>query len=702
MFQWISAAARRVETWHEQTVILRWPYQPAMTKPLLLAIVALATLAILMNMQVRNAQYQAWKTFHSGDDTLLFSTTDAPYFLGLAGALQRGETNADYESLLSYPDNMRKAQETPDAFNDASPPLLSVLLSWVAPSDKPAELLKTGHLFVVICSGITAGLIILAFAAAGYGLEGAIAATGAGLSAAYLVRSSAGRIDTDMLNMGLLYASFGAAILAGRAMSPRQMLVWCVVAGGIARVFLAWYDRSQLIWLVLAALIWLMVVSRRGPLAAMAGIVLFILVSGMDFFNPFSSGYLADTLDFAAFTFPNTLSTITEATTLTLSNAMIQATGSIEMGLVCLAGLGLWATRHPAMAVAMSPLLALGLLNFIIGNRFIFYATPILWFGFGYLLTLMAGFIQRELTIIKGGAPLARTAMPAVVTLMGLTIAWANTPTKFVPRVTFPNQALMGFASLDGQFNPADTVVATWWDYGYASTFLNKLPVLHYGGAVNTAATHIVASALLDDDQTASIGRLKYLSTDGSRGINSQPSTDALIKASRDAAEKPSPDLLLVITNQMAGWMGSISKIGNWNIETGEPILLRGNPDGAEVHYKPINCRFNAYPQHLDCNGAKIDLERGLIDGKPLLVGWTHTQNGEILRRRGFDHDADHAIQIVQNGGRITAYLLHRQLYESTFNKLYYQGLMEHPAISLHYDDYPHIRIYRIDGTPGG
>ena len=131
----------------------------------MLATMALSALAILMNMQVRNAQYQAWATFHSADETLLFSTTDAPYFLGLAGAMQRGETNADYESLLSYPDNMRKAQETPDTFNEAPLPLLSILLSRISPSDRPEDLLRTGKLLVIICSGITAGLIILAFSA---------------------------------------------------------------------------------------------------------------------------------------------------------------------------------------------------------------------------------------------------------------------------------------------------------------------------------------------------------------------------------------------------------------------------------------------------------------------------------------------------------------------------------------------------------
>ena len=80
------------------------------------------------------------------------------------------------------------------------------------------------------------------------------------------------------------------------------------------------------------------------------------------------------------------------------------------------------------------------------------------------------------------------------------------------------------------------------------------------------------------------------------------------------------------------------------------------------------------------------------------MVGWTHTKDGAILRRRSFDYDTDHAIQIIQDNGRLTAYFLHRQLYESTFNKLFYQGLIESPSISLHYDDYPHIRIYRIDG----
>ena len=62
-----------------------------------------AIIAVAMNVHVRTSQYEAWHNtpgFASPDSAYLFSTTDAPYFLRLAGALKRGETNAEFESLL--------------------------------------------------------------------------------------------------------------------------------------------------------------------------------------------------------------------------------------------------------------------------------------------------------------------------------------------------------------------------------------------------------------------------------------------------------------------------------------------------------------------------------------------------------------------------------------------------------------------------
>ena len=70
-------------------------------------------------------------------------------------------------------------------------------------------------------------MITICFGAAGYWAEGAVAAIGGGLSSAYLVRSSIGRIDTDQLNLGFMYLIFGLVIFAGRAKSKATAVGWC-------------------------------------------------------------------------------------------------------------------------------------------------------------------------------------------------------------------------------------------------------------------------------------------------------------------------------------------------------------------------------------------------------------------------------------------------------------------------------------------
>ena len=699
MFQWIGVAARQVETWHAQTVILRWPYQPAMTRLMLLAIIALATLSVLMNLHVRNAQYQVWEAYYSDDAPLLFSTTDAPYFLRHTGSIKNGETINAYDSIRSFPNLTDKLTNLPADTSLRSRPLLSVALAYVTDSADPAKLLAYANKAIPVTAALTALMIVLCFGAAGYWLEGCAAALGGGLSMAYLTRSSIGRIDTDQLNLGFMYLMFGLAVLAGKASSRAKCLTWCVAAGVTANLFMWWYGKPELVGMAAIALAWLLLFLQRNLVTTVTGSVIFLIIADISITNPLGSTYLKEVISAGDFIFPNTFQTITEIQRVPLPQIFINATGSIEMGLVCLAGLAMFAIRHPVIAIAYGPLVAFGLFNFVIGNRAIFYSAPMLWFGAAFLLTTLARSIAT--TLSQTGWTIRRDSFAATIgASLAMALAWVNSPTDYVPNPSFPKPVLEGLASLKTSVDPQNAVVATWWDYGYASMFLNELPTLHDGGSQTTPTTHFVARSFLEPDGSQGVGTLKFLSTEGHKGIAASDSLENLETAFREANAAPSPDLYLVVTNQMTGWMGSISKIGNWDIEIGEPIQLRGNPDGSEVYYNSINCRFGGYPRYLNCGGLRIDLERGLIGDNPLLVGWTHTRDGQVLRRRSFDHDANHAIQIVQDGNSITVFMLHRQLYESTFNRLYYQGVMEHPSISLHYDDYPHIRIYRIDGSP--
>ena len=113
--------------------------------------------------------------------------------------------------------------------------------------------MQAGNRLVIYCAGVTALLAILTFAATGISPTRMRMAVGSRLSSAFLVRTSIGRIDTDLLNLGLLYIIFCGVIMAGKSTTTKHTLFWCVVAGLMGRLFLHWYDKSQLVWLALAS-----------------------------------------------------------------------------------------------------------------------------------------------------------------------------------------------------------------------------------------------------------------------------------------------------------------------------------------------------------------------------------------------------------------------------------------------------------------
>ncbi len=693
----------RLERRYSSRVTTDWLGPENRSLSLIICAAILLALATTANVFVRHSQLQTWQSTDPSTlifDAPTFSTADAPYFLAQAAAIHRNESADKLQALRTYPNNLPTAVTEFHHKGVLDHPLLSVWLAGLTASDNAANLLAVGNAVIIFTSALTAISIAICFGAAGFWAQGAIASLGGGLSAAYLMRSSIGRIDTDQLNLGFTYLIFGFAVFAGRSKSRLHCFAWCITAGFTANLFIWWYGKPELIVMAAIALFWLLICQQRSLSTTLLGTMAFIAISGIGLFNPFETAYLKDVLVNNSFTFPNTFGTITEIQTVSFGKMLINATGSVEMGIFCLAGLTLFFVRHPVVSIAYGPLIAFGLLNFIVGNRVIFYSAPIMWFGAAFLITTTARFIAFKLSENYG--PRLDQSATVLATCLATVIAWVNSPNDYLPRPSFSTPVLEGLASLKTSAHPTNSVVATWWDYGYASIFLNELPTFHDGGSQTTPSTHFVARAFLATDQLSTIGNFKFLSTKGHEGITAESSLAGLQERFEEAVRAPSPDLYLVVTSQMAGWMGSISQIGNWDIEKGKPVALRGNPNGPIVNYEPLNCRFGSYPQMLSCAGTAFDLEGGLINGAPLLAGWAHSQNGNTVRGKSFDHDGDFGLQIIQTGNRITVFLLHRQLFESTFNKLFYLGQIDHPSISLHYDNYPHIRIYKIDGEPAG
>ena len=270
----------RLQSWKSSWFKRLWLDPPLMSRALILAALVLAVMAVFANVKVRHDQGKIWRASPEITEiagAMSFSTADAPYFLGHAAAAENGLSPDEFERKRSYPNNEILYQQSTEETPLVKRPLLSTLISLISPSASPGSLLSAGHTILLVSAGLTALMIMLAFGATGYWLEGAAAAIGGGLSSAYLIRSSYGRIDTDQLNLGLMYLMFGLVMLSARSKTAVNSVIWAVAAGFTAQIFMAWYGKSLLILMALAAYAWLLIVLKKNKKIAALCLFCFML-----------------------------------------------------------------------------------------------------------------------------------------------------------------------------------------------------------------------------------------------------------------------------------------------------------------------------------------------------------------------------------------------------------------------------------------
>ena len=432
---------------------------------MLLACVAIMV-AALANYSIRDQQYRVWQSFPEitqMDDMPLFSKADAPYFLYHAETLRQKTDQA------GQPPTMAQHRELP---------LLSVLLAYMATDSSKAALVRAGHWLNPVLAFLTAVMIALTFGVVGYWFEGAVAALGGGLSFAYLSRSSAGRIDTDQLNLGFFYLMFACAYWVGTVRGRWAMISAAVVMGAVAHLFYWWYPKPELIVMPLVGLIILQLFLYCDVLGAIVAAGLVVLLSDMAMPTTFDSGYIRSFNSLGGFKFPNFLDMISEVQTAKLGEILPAITGTNTVGFVCLLGLAMVSIRHPVVALAYAPLAGFALLNAFIGNRALFYSAPAFWFGGAYLCILAARYVWHSVTV---SAQVGRPLYPAVMMLFALLVtAYASSAHRHIPKPSFSVPVVRGFAHLRDL--PANAMVASWWDYGHLSQFMNRRKVLHGGG----------------------------------------------------------------------------------------------------------------------------------------------------------------------------------------------------------------------------
>jgi len=625
---------------------------------------------------------------------------DAGYFLGIAQSLKRQQTTDDFFARRSFPDGQKPADNAAKT-QPAPTPLLSKIIYWLAADDSPKALLQAGNQMIPITAALTAMAIIICFGATGYWLEGGIAAVGGRLSMAYLQRSSIGRIDTDQLNLGFSYLLFGLAIWAGRAKHWASGLAVTIMAGLTARLFMDWYGKSELIWMAFFALFWMVSVSSRDWRRILGYSIIFILLSGVGFFDVTGSAYIKDIMATGDLAFPNVLTTVSEVTKIDFQDMLFAIAGSPMLGLLGVIGMVLWAIRHPVFAIALGPLAVFALFNFVIGNRAIFYSAPAVWFGLAFLLITLCRIIFHRFREKLSGGHRPDTSGNLILTTFvfaGLLAgSYLLSPYKFVPKPAVPPEIVKGLKTINHSDNTAPAVMASWWDYGYSSLLFNNLPVLADGGSQVAAPTFMMAKALLAPTQQETAAILKFMAREGSHGIAAHATSQkTLFDHIRASAHRPAPTIYFMLTSQMNGWIYAISKIGNWDLDTGKAVPIPERTSESGFAYRPLQCGAMTPAGQTDCNGHIIDVRAGTINGDLLLDGAVHIRNGRQIGGVDFPGQKLNVFQIIEAGQDRASYLLNRNLFRTSFNQLFHLGRANPDLFEMVYDAYPHVRIFKL------
>ena len=131
-------------------------------------------------------------------------------------------------------------------------------------------------------------------------------------------------------------------------------------------------------------------------------------------------------------------------------------------------------------------------------------------------------------------------------------------------------------------------------------------------------------------------------------------------------------------------------------MDTGTAIPANGNANGPALSYDLLQCKLMTSPSQLNCNGHVFDLRSGKVDGSLVLDGAVCNHNGLQGGGLGFLGNQLNVLQMAKIDQTQQFYLLHRDLFQSSFNQLFHLGRADSTLFEIVYDDYPHARIFRL------
>ncbi len=689
---------------------------------------------------VRFQQFETWKqnpgAYFVGERPMM-TTLDAPYWLRWAREYNEGIYGVD--ELRYYPDYKEDFKALPEALQlpetdraeaeAPTPPLLSWLVAQFAPFFGNNYYL-TGTLLIPILASLfilPLGYYFYLMGVPAGGLIGGFVGT---FCAEYLMRSSIGRIDTDMLN--LFFPALAAVwiLLSARSRSVKAILGFAALAGVTLWAFQWWYGKPGFTLAFFGVLLLSQALYKVSPRWILLSSFLFVFLAGPSTFvagagsvESFLSRYfkieavdpyaVQDNTSGTPATFPNVMTTISEAERIPLGDVLpgILNSGTLGwMGLLAFAGLAVFRWKQ---AVPLLPMLLLGLLGFQSARRFLMFLAPFIGVGLGFLLTIgiqiiWEGLMQKNTSPettkkAKKAAKAAADSSPSPAWwqhpllrdgilyggTLGICLAlMGNTAIRFVPGPSIPTPLYGTFEEVRKR-TPENAVLYTWWDFGYALTDATQRAVFHDGGSQFSPKTYFIAKSFIGRSQEEMHRIIQFLGSEGNRGlVDRNTSPEALLQAVMAPTAPPEDPVYILYTADMIGKYSALSSIGSWDLAKG------GNQVKGFQHLRCANIENNI----INCENAKIDLNQGTINGRFPLKEVIQVMSGEMVGRKDFGRQEGYYVQILMANRQqfSDVYLVEADVFASNFNQMFLLGQYDTNRFEEVFNRFPYARLFRV------
>jgi hypothetical protein len=679
----------------------------------LFSLMILLLISVSINFNARLQDKKGWDqnpSIFSPEGKPLVLAGDPAYFLNMAMYLKQNTPLIEYNSKLYYPSIQ----------TEVDPPLLSLFISYLAKDSSIEEIVNAGNKLVFISIILTTVSVFFLFFSLGRPFEGIIASTGTGLSYQYFLRSSIGYFDTDILNLFFIYLLFALVYLASRKQNWIKNIIFIIFSGLVGKLFFTWYPKPELILMSFISLLFFTIFITKDLKKTLFNAVIFILLTGPDIYfnslnilmkNPYLSGYLSanvqssDLVNTTVLNFNNIFEYIGELQKKSVIG-LFTLENSLWMGLVCFVGLTIWGVSNPVMFIGFVPLSFFFILAIILGERALFYSVPFMWFGFGYFINFMTmKIISFRSLEIKKNLIYISTSIFLIIFIIIVTNSY---PKKTAPPL-FDISVYKAMIKMKEIVNDKNkSVFVTPWSHGYQSLFYNDIPVLIHPGIPASPRHYFIARAFtaLDLDETSKI--LNYVASGNVEKIN-EKKLDSFISLSKDLfnSNKSNDDIYLMLTSQQRLWMNTTGSVAYWDIENNRPHDFEGKTAFDFYHLLKIRCdELDLKTFTTKCTNSEASLEKNILvdlalgtwDGLPKLKRVVQIVDGKVEINQEYQNDEGNLVfQIVKNSKDNTSnlFLMHEAVFRSTYNRLFHLNEIE--DYELVYDDYPDVKIYKIN-----